>query len=276
MKSIGLSVFFLALATSGVANETAAQTSAIKAAADLSFPGDIDCVSQPVYRLRADGQPGREIALNFKGEKLLGKAVVEVTADGRTESTDLSPVTGGTSSCRVLLPDGVGVNQEAHVTLMLRQGTNSLQKTFNVPPMRYWTLYIYPHSHVDIGYTAPQRIVEFIHKRNILEGIKLAEATKDYPAGARYRWNPEVTWPLERLWQTMPEERDHVLKAIREGHLCVDASYVNLNTSVCSDEELFHMFSFSREMQKLTGVPMDTFQQMDVPGMSWGLVPVMA
>ena len=36
------------------------------------------------------------------------------------------------------------------------------------------------------------------------------------------------------------------------------------------------MFRFSREMQKLTGMPMNTFQQIDIPGISWGLVPVMA
>ena len=247
------------------------------AVADLPFPSDMECVPQPVYRLRADGKPGREITLNLQGGKLLGKAQVEVTADGRTEIAELSPVVGGRSACRVLLPADVGVKRESQVTVTLRQGAKSLKKTVTVPAMRHWTVYLYPHSHVDIGYTAPQEIAEFIHKRNIEEGIKLAEATKDYPAGARYRWNPEVTWPLERLWQTAtPEQKERVQRAIRDGHLCVDASYVNLNTSVCCDEELFQVFRFSREMQKRTGVPMDTFQQMDVPGMSWGLVPVMA
>jgi hypothetical protein len=246
--------------------------------ADLPFPADMDGVPQQVYRHRADGKPGREIVLNFKDERLFGPALVEMAAaDGRTESTELAAVAGGALSGRVLLPDGVGVDQAAQVKLTLRQGHRSLTKTFTVPAMRHWTVYLYPHSHVDIGYTAPQKIVEFIHKRNIEEGIKLAEATKDYPPGARYRWNPEVTWPLERLWQSAESgQKEQVLKAIRDGQLCVDASYVNLNTSVCSDEELFHVFSFSREMQKLTGTPMDTFQQMDVPGMSWGLVPVMA
>ncbi len=243
---------------------------------DLAFPGEMECVPQPVYRHRADGKPGREITLTFKAEKLLGQAQVDVTVDGRTETTELPAVAGGAASCRVLLPADVGMDRETQVALTLRRGSRELKQTVKVPAMRYWTVFIYPHSHVDIGYTAPQKIIEFIHKRNIEEGIKLAEATKDYPAGARYRWNPEITWPLERLWQTQPEQRQRVLQAIRDGQLCVDASYLNLNTSVCSDEELFHAFRFSRELQRLTGVPMDTFQQMDVPGFSWGLVPVMA
>ncbi|HXP63365.1 MAG TPA: glycoside hydrolase family 38 C-terminal domain-containing protein [Dongiaceae bacterium] len=243
----------------------------------LPFPGEMECVAQPFYCRRADGEPGRKITLNLKGERLLGEALVEVTADGRTETAELPPMAGGRSVCRVLLPAGVGVKQGSRADLTLRQGTQALKRTVTVPAMRYWTVYLYPHSHVDIGYTAPQEIAEFIHKRNLEEGVKLAEATKDYPAGARYRWNPEVTWPLERLWHTAaPEQQARLEKAIRDGQLCVDASYVNLNTSVCSDEELFQVFRFRRQMRKLTGVPMDTFQQMDVPGMSWGLVPVLA
>ena len=179
-------------------------------------------------------------------------------------------------TCRVLLPAGVGVKQAAQVTLTVRQNGRELEKSVQVPAMRHWTVYIYPHSHVDIGYTNTHKNVEILHKTNILEGIKLAAATKRYPEGARYRWNPEVTWPLERLWQTMPAQRERVLQAIRNGSLCVDAGYVNINTSVCCDEELFHVLQFSREMQQLSGVPIDTFQQMDVPGMSWGLVPVLA
>jgi hypothetical protein len=240
-------------------------------------PVKMECVAQPVYRHRADGKPGREITLTFKDSKLTGTAQVEVTADGQTETTALPPIADGAASCRILLPAGVGVEREAQVALTVRQGDLELKQTLKVPAMRHWTVYLYPHSHVDIGYTAPQKVVEFLHKRNIEEGIKLAEATKDYPAGARYRWNPEITWPLERLWQTAtPEQKERVLKAIRDGYLCVDASYLSLNTSVCSDEEMFHAFRFSRELQRLTGMPMDTLQQMDVPGFSWGLVPVMA
>jgi hypothetical protein len=244
--------------------------------AGLPFPGDMQCLTQPVYRYRADGKPGREIILNLKGAKLYGKAQVEVKVNGKTETTVIPPADSGYSVCHVLLPANVGMKQESEVTLTLSQGNKKLKKTIKILPMRYWNVYIYPHSHVDIGYTNTQKNVEILHKTNIIEGIKLGEATKSYPDGARYRWNPEVTWPLERLWETMPAQREHVVEAIRNGYLCIDASYLNLNTSVCSDEELFHIFSFSREMQKLTGKPIDAFQQMDVPGMSWGLIPVMA
>ena len=241
------------------------------------FPEDIVCVPQPFYRLRTDGKPGREISINFTGSKLSGKAQVEVTVDGRKEITEISQIAGGRSEFSVLLPFNVGVKQETQVALTLRQGSKSLKKAVIVPALRHWTVYIYAHSPVDIGYTNTQENVEILHKINIDEGIKLGEATKNYPSGSQYRWNPEITWPLERYWLSATSaQKERVVKAIKSGYLCIDASYLNLNTSGCSDEEMFQVFRFSREMQKLTGVPMTTLQQMDIPGMSWGLVPVMA
>jgi hypothetical protein len=211
------------------------------------------------------------------GSKLLGKAQVEADYKGKKEVTDIPSADTACTSCTVLLPPDIGLKEEANVTLTLKQGSGKLKKLVKVPPLRHWTVYIYPHSHVDIGYTNTQANVEILHKRNIDEGIKLAEKTKDYPEGSRFRWNPEVTWPLERYWRNASDEqKERIVNAIKNKYLCIDASYLNLNTSACSDEELFQVFRFSREIQRLTGVPITTFQQMDIPGMSWGLVPVMA
>ncbi len=128
----------------------------------------------------------------------------------------------------------------------------------------------------DIGYTNTHKNAERLHKNNIIEGIKLAEKTKDFLSGARFVWNPEVSWPLERLWESNPEKREGLIDAIKKGQLSIDTSYLNLNTSICSDEELFHVFKFTRNIQKMSGVPSDVFQQFDIPGISWGLILVMA
>lgn len=243
---------------------------------DSSFPKDMECIVHPFYRYRNDGKPGREISISFKDIKIYGEAMVDVSINGKKETTTLPAVNEGFSSCTVLLPENVGLEKISTAILTLRQGNNKLKKEIKVLPMRYWTVYLYNHSHVDIGYTNTQKNVEILHKNNILEGIKLAQATSSYPDGAAYKWNPEITWPLERLWNSMPEERDRVLNAISKGYLGIDASYLNLNTSVCADEELFHAFDFSRKIQQITGKPIDVFQQMDIPGITWGLVPVLA
>lgn len=243
----------------------------------LQIPAEMTCVAQQFYRLRPDGKPGRVVLVSFKEGKLYGKAQVVVHTDGQKEITEVPSLEEGQTDFPILLPENTGVKKAAQVTLILKQGSKSLKKIFTVPALRHWTVYLYNHSHVDIGYTNTQENVEILHKRNIDEGIKLGETTKDYPEGSKYRWNPEITWPLERYWQhATADQKERVKKAVSDGSLCLDASYLNLNTSVCSDEELFQVFRFSREMQRMTGVPVKTLQQMDIPGISWGLVPVMA
>ena len=65
------------------------------ASGDQPFPSDMECVAQPHYCRRSDGKPGREITLNLKGDKLAGKAQVEVMVNGRTETVKLPSVAGG-------------------------------------------------------------------------------------------------------------------------------------------------------------------------------------
>ena len=53
--------------------------------------------------------------------------------------------------------------------------------------VRQLTVYILPHSHTDIGYTAIQTDIEEKQINNLLQGLAAARRTADYPAGARFR-----------------------------------------------------------------------------------------
>lgn len=242
-----------------------------------NFPVTLEFKVKPFYKFRPDGKPGREVILLFKRSKLLGVANLKISCNGLNEDVQLNAGANGSDSLSFLLPPRIGVKQEAKVDLTLSQNGKRLKKAIIVPAMRHWTVMIYPHSHVDIGYSNTQANVEFIHKRNIDEGIKLAEKTKNYPEGARYLWNTEVTWPVERYFRTATAaQKEKIIDAIKQGKLSPDASYANVNTSTCTEEELFQLFRPSRELEKLTGKPIDVMVQTDVPGMSWGVLPVMA
>lgn len=154
-----------------------------------------------------------------------------------TLSSDMS-----SNAIPVLLPPQIGVSQPDTVYATLQVDGEEMTCEVVVPAMRHWTVYIYPHSHVDIGYTNTQENVEFIHKRNLDVAMDLAEKTARYPEDARFRWNPEVTWPVERyLNSESPENRKKLLEAIRKGYISLDAGYVNTNTSASSDEELLQL-----------------------------------
>lgn len=245
------------------------------AQADIQ-PRMIDYIVRPLYGYRADGTPGRIVTVRLKGEELKGNLSVEVITNGKTEKSHFTLNAKDSTEVDVLLPSTVPAGKKSEVTFVLHGADKKYKQKVSVMPMRHWNVYLYNHAHVDIGYTNTHKNVEALHKSNIIEGIKLAEETKDHPDGARFVWNPEVGWPLERLWKSNPEMRDGLIEAVRKGQLCVDASYLNLNTSICADEELFHVFNFTRDIQRLSGQPSDVFQQFDIPGISWGLIPVMA
>lgn len=244
-------------------------------ASELPFPTDIECSSTSIYRYCKNGKPGREIILTFVGSSLYQPSEIEVMADGQKELTSFVANESGVESAKVILPSGVGVDKEVQVFVTLKSGKITLRKSFILPKQRQWTVYIYPHSHVDIGYTNTQANVEIIHKRNLLNGMKLAKETANYPDGARYVWNPEVVWPVERyLKNATQDEQKELLDAIRNGFIHLDAGYINDNTSVTADEEFPSLFGDAKRLEKLTGVPVNTIVQVDIPGMSWGIVPM--
>ena len=242
-----------------------------------TLPKSINCVVQPYYRNRPDGSPGREVVLHFQGSRLYGAADIEVRTGNLRETHSLSARAEGLDSATILLPAGVGVTKEAPVSLLLRQGARTVEQTAKVPPMRHWTVYVYPHSHVDIGYSNTHANVEFIHKRNIDQAIALADTTSNFPGGASYRWNTEVLWPFERYVKSAtPAQIERLTKAVQRGQINLDGAYVHLLSSTCSDEEMIQALRPKREAEALTGRTIDTYVQVDVPGMAWGMVPVLA
>ena len=247
---------------------------ALTARADIK-PVAIDYVVRPLYGYRADGTPGRIVTIKLKGNELKGNLSVEVSAKGKTEKSSFALDAKDSTEVCLMLPSSLPTSKKYDASITLRGADKTYKQKVSVAPMRHWNVYLYNHAHVDVGYTNTQKNVEELHKNNVIEGIKLAEETQNHPDGSRFVWNPEVSWPMERLWHSNPDMRERMLEALKKGQLCLDASYVNTNTSVCVDEELFHLFEFSRKMQQLSGAPSDVFQQFDIPGMSWGLIPVM-
>jgi hypothetical protein len=244
--------------------------------ANKSDTGIFKCVVQPFYRYRPDGKPGREITVKLMDTTISGKGTIELDCAGEKQIIPIT-VNEKIKQFSILLPAGAGVKSGCTAKIILRIAGHEYANSVSVPAKRQWTVYIYPHSHVDIGYTNTQANVQLIHKRNLFEAIKLAKKTAAYPKDARYLWNPEVLWPVERCLKTATaKEKQEIIEAVQKGYLHLDAGYVNMNTSVANDTELVKYFSYSRRMEKLTGKKIETFVQVDVPGMAWAIVPVAA
>ena len=245
----------------------------LKASPVTDTSTSFECKVQPYYKYRQDGKPGRAITLIFKNSKLQGQATITIDCNSVTEKTVVENLEDS-SKVEVLLPFNAGVTKECQARISVRTSMNELYRSIMVPVQRQWTVYIYPHSHVDIGYTNTQEFVKKLHMKNIDVAIDIARKTQNYPEGSRFVWNPEASWVTENyLKEASPEKKKVFINAVRKGWICLDGNYFNTNTSACSDEELLRLFHTSNELQKVTGVPINTMVQFDVAGASWGITP---
>jgi alpha-mannosidase len=233
----------------------------------------LECIVHPWYKYRPDHSAGREITLQIKDRNFQGKVTVQLECDGQKETTVLENL-NEVKEIQVLLPAGCGEKKECQAQISILANGQKLHRSVMVPARRHWTVYIYPHSHVDIGYTNKQEIVEKIHVRNIDVAIDLARKSQNNPEGSRFVWNTEAGWVVESyLKQATPEKKAAFFDAVRRGWIRIDGNYANTNTSACSDEELLQLFKCNNQIAKEIGVSVKTMVQFDVPGASWGVVP---
>jgi hypothetical protein len=144
------------------------------------------------------------------------------------------------------------------------------------PAARKWEVYILMHSHNDIGYTDIQPNIAKKQAHNVVRALELIEKTKDYPPGARFKWNLEVLMPYEDFTGiATPDQMRQFEQAVREGYIGIDAMYGNLLTGVCRQEELLRQFSFAVALGRRCGAKVDSMMISDVPGLTWGVVPAL-
>ncbi|MFC1595584.1 hypothetical protein ACFL3X_01580, partial [Gemmatimonadota bacterium] len=185
------------------------------------------------------------------------------------------PVSPGYNALNTSLP---AVEEPTDITVEVAiAGYPTRKRTLTLTPVEHREMYILHHSHVDIGYTHVQEEVIRIQSENLEQAIELGRQTRDYPEGARFKWNTEVLWAVdEYLRRATPDEREQLHEAIREGWLGVDALYANVLTGLCRPEELMRLFERARDISRETGVTVDAAMIIDIPGYTWGLVPAMA
>jgi hypothetical protein len=149
--------------------------------------------------------------------------------------------------------------------------------TVALQPVRKWTVYLLPHSHVDIGYTHVQTEVEQAQWRYLETGIDLARKSAGNPVGSRFKWNVEVLWAVDSyLKQASPKKRQEFFEAVKAGQVGLDALYGNELTGLCREEGLLRLLTRAAKLAREAGVPIQSAMITDVPGYTWGIVPAFA
>ncbi|MEZ4947538.1 MAG: glycoside hydrolase family 38 C-terminal domain-containing protein [Cyclobacteriaceae bacterium] len=174
-----------------------------------------------------------------------------------------------------LMSNPVSSTQQVELAVTIGKSKTNHKVTLN--PVRKFEVYFLPHSHVDIGFTHRQDEVEKLQWRNFELGIELAEKTKDYPDGAQFKWNAEITWAIDGYLKNATEEKkQQFINAIEKGWIGLDALYGSQLTGLQREEELINNQRFAGELAEQYGFDISTAMISDVPGYSWGTVESLA
>jgi alpha-mannosidase len=187
----------------------------------------------------------------FRGVVNPGHNQVAIPVDGRLES----------------LPVAVEVDGRAGLDLDVA-----------LPPVRAWEIHLLPHSHVDIGYSDPQPVVEQKQWKNLRDAVALAASTAGNPPESRFRWNVEGLWSVEGyLKQAAPDERRQFVAAVEQGSIGLQANFTNILTGLCTPEELTRWTDGARRLAAEYGLRAGrSAMHTDIPGLSWTVVPALA
>jgi alpha-mannosidase len=200
-------------------------------------------------------------------------ATAELTIPGREPA--VLPLSVLRQSLTFSVPE---VEKEKIATLEIRSGGKVLAaREVAVKPVRKWVMYFLSHSHVDIGYTQVQTDVLKKQMHNLEIAQELAKQSAGNPPGEQYKWNCEVLWPVDNYLRLAPPEKQQALiESIKAGRVELDALYGNELTALCRPEELMRLVDAAGRIGKRCGVTVESAMISDVPGYTWGIVPVLA
>jgi alpha-mannosidase len=236
---------------------------------------DVSFIPTQGYRRTSEG-PRREYKVKFNSPLFTG-GTVEVSFAGKKISEQVPASKMGLYEITAMFPPGL-MEEAVPVAITFKSRQGAVQRNMIMEGARKWEVYYLPHSHLDIGYTHRHEDVMNLQLRNIEQAVMLAERTKDYPEGARFKWNVETMWPvneyLERYKNTAQVAAFKT--AVKDGRVALNASIGNILTGLCKQEEITHLFDDAHRVGKDLGVEVHSVMMSDVPGMSWGIVTAMA
>ncbi|MBI4879877.1 MAG: hypothetical protein HY812_09505 [Planctomycetes bacterium] len=203
-------------------------------------------------------------------------APLDATLRVGAEDVASARIEPGVRTLEALIPEREDAETLA-LSLDTTQSGPLASATVTIRPVRRWIIYLLHHTHLDIGYTHTQEEVEALQLSHLDTALELIRATDDFPEEARFRWLPEGLFAVESfLAQADAERREAFLAAVRAGRIGLDALYGNALTALYSDEELFALLDYAVRLRQEHGIAIDSAMISDVPGLSWGLVPVLA
>jgi alpha-mannosidase len=202
------------------------------------------------------------------------EAAVKIFLDGQPQVPDpaVFRLVPGKNSLDVRLAEPVKPVQARFEVRGAGAGsTVSLSREITLAPARRWSVYLFHHSHTDIGYTELQSRVARNHVEYLDSVIKYCRETEAYPDDAKFRWNIEITWALENFIRTRPEaDVKALVDLIKAGRVELSALYLQLSDCF-AHEEIVRTVDAARALARRYGFEISSAMNNDVNGFAWSL-----
>ncbi len=185
----------------------------------------------------------------------------ETNIAGKNLSLALENINYGINRRQMWFP---AVSADRPVKCKLTLGHESIESSIILEEKPRYELYFTMLSHMDIGYTSPQPIVQERQVRTLNEIIDACD--KD----PNFRWTIETIWQLEQFrLGANPQRFQRLIDLIKSGRISVSPWYSNSFSAMVSEEEMLRSLVKAGQYQDEFGIVFPVAVFDDTPGLNW-------
>ena len=145
--------------------------------------------------------------------------------------------------------------------------------TFDMPltAARKWTVFVVPHTHLDVGFTDNQGKVAEVQARELDQAVEMIH---EHPT---FKFTTDGSWSAEQFLDTRSkQQQDELLNLVREDKIGIPADYADLLTGYASLETLNRSLFYSKWLSRTYDLPFTFASITDVPTYSGAYPSVLA
>lgn len=224
--------------------------------------------AEPTIFFRGDGKDLTERVYLFIRRHHFGKpSVLELDIAGKRYTSRIAAAEFGEQRVSLDLPEWTGtIAGSARLT-----GDAKSRREFKLTAQRKWTIYVVPHTHLDVGYTDYQGKIAETQPRVLSQAENLIREHPDF------RFSMDGSWNLEQLLATRSAtKQEEIINLIRSGKMAMPVQYCNLLTGYASLETLYRSLYVSKDLARRYNLPFEYANITDVPTYSGSYPSILA